>query len=58
MQLDFEVTAYYRHGGLAMITVHKGERSKDMEVSVFRSRPEIGRVVVRDLRLTRKARRC
>lgn len=50
---DFEVTGYYKDGGRAFITVHKGEHSKDMEVSAARSRPEIGRVEVRDLRLTK-----
>jgi hypothetical protein len=50
---DFEVTAYYRKGGVAMITTHVGEHSKDMEVAAFRSRPEIGYVKVRDLRLSK-----
>lgn len=50
-QPDFEVKAYYRDGGaLAMHTWHIGEHSKDMEVSVFRSRPEIGRIEVLDRR--------
>ncbi len=48
---DFEVKAYYREGGaLAMHTWHTTPHSKDMEVSAFRSRPEIGRIEVLDRR--------
>lgn len=51
---QFEVQAYYREGGgLAFITRHSSEVSKQIEVQAAQSRPEIGRVVVRDLRLSR-----
>lgn len=55
---DYEITAYYNSRGaapgkIAMITTHRGEHSRDMELSAFRSRDDIGEIKVRDLRLTR-----
>jgi len=55
---DYEITAYYNSRGaapgeVAMITTHVGEASRDMELSVFRSRDDIGEIKIRDLRLTR-----
>lgn len=52
MKWDWEVTGYYKTGGRAVITTHTTEWSKDMEVSAATGRDDIGRVDVRDLRLT------
>jgi hypothetical protein len=49
---EWEVTGYYKTGGKAFITTHATEHSKDMEVSAAKSRDDIGRVEVRDLRLS------
>jgi hypothetical protein len=48
------IHAFYRQdvappkqpGGLAIITWHKGETSKDLELEVFKSRPDIGRILL------------
>jgi hypothetical protein len=51
---DYEVTGYFKDGRKAFITTHRGEHSKDMEVAAARSRDDIGRVEVRDLRLSER----
>lgn len=51
---DWEVTGYYKTGGKAFITTHTTEWSKDMEISAAKSRDDIGRVEVRDLRLSER----
>lgn len=53
MRWEYEVTGYYKRGGRAFVTTHVGEWSKDMEVAAAKSRNDIGRVEVRDLRLTK-----
>jgi uncharacterized protein YnzC (UPF0291/DUF896 family) len=38
---DYRIRAYYppnKGGGLAIETVHRGEASRDMEISVFKAR--------------------
>jgi hypothetical protein len=55
---DYEITAYYNSRGaapgrVAMITTHRGEASRDIELAAFRSRDDIGEIKVRDLRLTK-----
>jgi hypothetical protein len=49
---NFEVTGYYKSGGKAFIVTHVHEWFAKMEADAARSREDIGRVEVRDLRLT------
>ena len=42
---DYKIRAFYPHGrGLAIETVHKGEASRDVEISAFKERMKAGEI--------------
>lgn len=54
MRWQWEVSIYGKHGNPLIVTVHATEASKDIEVSAAKSRDDVGRVDVRDLRLSKR----